>query len=384
MALSDAENSIYQKSLTYIADLSLNLMAVKVDNHPTDFLSWCTELLSLCHQGINRDLLELNQFKPLEKLEKLLANGISVSQLKMLRIAPWPIFLSFIEQQTENHALDERLKLLDYMSKLNVCGLGEMSDNDRLAYAGKHTSNHDHMIYKFDVEWFASTKVAKVFHSLLSEQTEQFEQALSYIPLSGEVSAEHYRNFTCAYKAIFTNFTENKSSGEKPPLAPATRLLAMRRPDQFVALTNAKLEVICQGLGLIKFTGFDFENYWHELIVTIRTCPWWHQEQPTSEFEFKIWQSRAILIDLFLFADKDLAYNSNFLRLRDKALNKPRKLNPSTRTSSKLTVEQRVDAALAADDTPEYLKGKRDSIISSVKQGKTVEQVINLMKAIFG
>jgi len=383
MALSDAENSIYQKSLTYIADLSLNLMAVKVSNHPEDFLAWCTELLSLCRQGINRDLLEADQFKPLEKLEALLANGISVSQLKMLRIAPWPIFVSFIENQAENHALKERLSLLDYIRTLSSCSLDSMSDNDRLAFAGKHTNYHDYTVYDFDVEWFASTKGAKVFHTLLSEKSAEFEHALSYIPISGEVNPEHYRNFSRAYKQIFANYKVNKTSGEKAPLAPATRLLAMRRPDHFVALTNAKLEVLCQGLGLIKFNNFDFESYCQELIGTIRSCAWWHQEQPANDLEHKIWQARAILVDLFLFVDEDVAFNSNFLRLRDKALNKPRASNSSRRTKVKLTVAEQVDQALAVEGTPEFLKGKRESIISSVKQGKSVEQVLMLMRAIF-
>ncbi len=385
MALSDAENTIYNKSLSYISELSLNLMAVKVTHHPEDFLGWCTELLSLSQNGINRDLLDVEQFKPLEKLEQLLTLGISVSQLKMLRIAPWPLFVAFIEQQAESHALEERFALLDYIHNLNACSLAEMSENDRLTYAGKHTNNHHYTVYDFDVEWFASTKGAKLFHTLLVEQAEDFQQALNYIPLTGDVTPAQYRDFEKAYKRIFSHYKKNKSNGEKAPLAPATRLLAMRRPDQFIALTNAKLEVLCQGLGLIKFNGFDFDSYWHELISTIRTCAWWHQAQPEAERELKIWQARAIFVDLFLFADKNLAFNSNYLRLRDKALNKPRRaINSSRRINTKLTIEEQVDQALEAEDTPEYLKGKRDSIITSVKQGKTVEQVISLMRAIFG
>lgn len=38
MALSDIENSHYQKALTYISELSLNLMAVKVTHYPEDFM----------------------------------------------------------------------------------------------------------------------------------------------------------------------------------------------------------------------------------------------------------------------------------------------------------------------------------------------------------
>jgi len=385
MALSDAENSIYQKALTYVAELSLNLMAVKVSNHPEDFLGWCTELLGICKQGVNRDLLEKEQFKPLEKLELILELGASATQLKMARIAPWPIFVSFIDQQAEVHALEERFTLLEYITALDNQPLCEMTELDRLAFAGKHTNKHSHTVYDFDIEWFASTKGAKVFHVLLAEQPSDFDHALSFIPLTGDVTPSQYQQFVKAYKKIFSDYTKDKEKGEKSPLAPATRLLAMRRPDQFIALTNTKIDVLCQGLGIVKFNGFDFESYWQDLIGTLRTFAWWHQSEPSDEHELKIWRARAILADLFLFADEDLAFSSNFLRLREKALNiSEGSYKSSSRARVKLTIEEQVDLALSADDMPEYVIGKRDSILKEVKNGKTVEHVIGLMRAIFG
>ncbi|GAA6173512.1 hypothetical protein NBRC116592_31820 [Colwellia sp. KU-HH00111] len=385
MALSDTENSLYQKSLTYIAKISLNLLAVKVSNKPADFLGWCVELLSICKQGVNRDLLEADQFKPLEKLEAVLELGASASQLKMLRIAPWPVFVSFIEQQTEVHAFEERLRLLDYMSVQREALLQEMTELDRLAFAGKHTSKHAHTKYDFDVEWFTSTKGAKIFHSLLAEQASDFDYALSFIPLTGDVTPAQYQQFVHAYKNIFTRYTKDKKNGEKASLIPATRLLAMRRPDQFIALTNAKIDVLCQGLGIVKFNSYDFDGYWQYLIGTLRTFAWWHESEPSDESEHKIWCSRAILIDLFLYADQDTAFNSNYLRLREKALNiTDGTYKPSSKTRTKLTVDEQVDLALSADDLPEYIVAKRESIITEVKKGKSVDHVIGLMRAIFG
>ncbi|MFT6206666.1 MAG: hypothetical protein ACJA0T_000569 [Colwellia sp.] len=43
-----------------------------------------------------------------------------------------------------------------------------------------------------------------------------------------------------------------------------------------------------------------------------------------------------------------------------------------------------MDKALTSEDLPAYLQGKRDSIIIQVKNGKSVEQAIGLMRAIFG
>ena len=360
-------------------------MAVKVTNHPEDFLGWCVELLGICKKGINRDLLDDDQLKPLEKLITILELGASASQLKMARIAPWPIFVAFIEQQSQLHALEERLALLNYVRDLEQTPLAEMTELDRLVFAGKHTNKHNHTVYNFDIELFASTKGAKIFNNLFAEQASDFDEALSFIPLTGDVTPAQYQQFVSAYKAIFSAYTKVKEKGEKAPLAPASRLLAMRRPDQFIAVTNAKIDILCQGLGIVKFNSFDFESYWQDLIGTLRTFSWWHQSQPSEAREFEIWQARAILVDLFLFVDEDFACNSNYLRIRDKKLKTSESsYKSSRRVRVKLTTEEIVDLALAENDIPDYIRNKRDTIISEVKKGKKVEHVINLMQAIFG
>ncbi len=409
MALSDAENALYQNALKFVSEITLNLMAVKVENRPEDFLGWCKELIDICRHGINFDLLEPEQFKPLKKLEETLVTAASVCQLKMTRIAPWGLYVDFIQQQADIYALEERLRLLDYIATLREKPLAEMSENDLLTFAGKHTSNHLHHIYNFDVEWFASTKGAKIFHTILLEQPADFDHALGFIPLEGDITPDQYRSFSRAYQKIFSAYTKEKSLGEKAPLAAATRLLAMRRPDQFVALTNSKIDVLCQGLCVTKFNGFDFDRYWQEMIGTIRTCAWWHQAEPSSEtlatapvtsapvaeddeanavvesIERKIWKARALFLDVFLFADETVALNSNYLRLRDKKLNKSSATPQTTgKVRTKETAEMLVDRALGDDSLPEYIQGKRESIISEVKNGKSVEHVIGLMRAIFG
>lgn len=385
MALSEAESAIYQNALKNITEITLNLMAVKVENRPEDFLGWCTELIDVCRNRINMDLLEPEQYPTLKKLEQVLVLGASVSQFKMARIAPWPIFVGFIQQQAKLHGLEERLALLDYIDVIKGKPLAEMVELERLAFIGKHTNGHCPTLYNFDVEWFASTKGAKVFQTLIAEQPEKFDQALSFIPETGDVTPAQYQQFVEAYKAIFANYTIEKPSGEKAPLAPATRLLAMKRPDQFIALTNAKIDVLCQGLSIAKFNSFDFENYWQDMIGTMRTFAWWHQTEPEDEAELKIWQARAILVDLFMFADEDFAFGSNYLRLKDQKLNKSESTYVSTRrVRTKLTPEQLVDQALENEELPEYLQEQRETLIKQVKKGKSPEQAITLLRAIFG
>ncbi|MEW6999539.1 hypothetical protein AADZ86_17760 [Colwelliaceae bacterium BS250] len=379
MSLGSLENQIYQNVLKYVADIALNLMAVKVENHPEDFVSWCKELHKLCKHGVNVDLLEPEQLKPLKKLQETLETGISICQLKMMRIVPWPIFVEFINNNAELQALNERLALLDYVKDLAPKPLSEMIEEDVLTFSGKHNAKHDISVYNFDVEWFAGTKGAKVFHTLLISHASEFDIALSHIPLTGEVSYENYQAFVSHYQSIFSEHTD----GDKAPMVAATRLLAMRRPDQFVALTNAKIDSICQGLNITKFNNQSFTGYWNELILTIRSCTWYKQAEPTDAQELRLWQARVILIDTFMFADSSLAQNSNYVRMRDK----PTKIRVGVARSvkrSKESAESIVDKALAADDIPEYLLEMRNSIVNSVKDGKPVEKAISLMRSIFG
>jgi hypothetical protein len=385
MPLSESENFIYQNVLKYVPELSLNLMAIKVTERPEDFLSWCHELLKLSRDNLNMDLLEPEQLIPLKKLHETLKASISRAQVKMTRIAPWPIFCQFIQQQNDNHALEERLRLLHYIDEIKTQSLSEMIEEDKLAFAGKHNSKHDISIYNFDVEWFASTKSAKVFHQLLSKQSQAFDQALSYIPLHGDVTPEEYKRFVSAYKLIFSSCTSDKPSGEKAPLAPATRLLAMRRPDQFIALTTSKIDIFCQGFSIAKFNSFDFSAYWQDMIGTIRTCAWWHQASPENAEELELWKNRVILLDVFLLAEKDGTEKSNYVRLRDKSLKKTTSSSPTVaRKRTKESAEALVDRALENEELPEYLLSKRDTLIHQVKEGKSIEQAISLIRAIFG
>ena len=330
-------------------------------------------------------VLEDQQLPSLKKLDQALVLGASVSQFKMARIAPWPIFTAFIEQQASLHALDERLALLDYVQTIKHKSLVEMSEVERLTFAGKHTHQHDHTTYNFDVEWFASTKGAKVFHTFLAQQPESFDLALSHIPESGDVTPAQYQKFVSAYKKIFTGYTVDKEAGEKPPLAAATRLLAMKRPDQFIALTNAKIDIFCRGLSITKFNAFDFDSYWQDMIGTLRTFAWWHQAEPEDVRELKLWHVRAVLVDLFLFADEDFALSSKYLRIRDKKSNSTASSYKSSRLArTKLTPDEIVDQALAEDGLPQYMQAQRATILKQVKAGKSVEHAISIIRAIFG
>jgi hypothetical protein len=378
MSLSDAENLTYENALKQATEISLNLMAVKVENHPEDFSGWCHELIDICTNRINFELLEQHQLPFVKKLNDLLVLGVSVSQLKMLKITPWPIMASFIEKNAKLQALDEKLALLSYLKITKQQTLSEMIQEDRLAFAGKHTASHDPSIYKFDVEWFGSTKSAKNFHQLLQNNPELLDKALANIPTEGDVSEQDYQNFVIDYLAA-----HNVLDDVKPTLAPATRLLAMHRPDVFLPLTNSKLDSLCAAFEVPKLNNKDFDRYYKDIIQAMHVMPWYRAKCPETELEQQLWSVRALLPTLFYYVDENTASNSNYLKL----LNKPKRVTKTgtTRTKrGKESAETLVDRALEADDIAEHIKSKRDSIIAEVVKGRTVAETISLMRMIFG
>ncbi|WP_435276825.1 hypothetical protein ACMAZF_07780 [Psychrobium sp. nBUS_13] len=380
MSLSASQSAIYQKILEQVAPLSLNLMAVKVERQPDDFLAWCHELLDVCVNRINRDLMDEIQFKPLKKVISLLTLATSVTQLTMAKAAPWVIYQEFINSQAQRHGLEERLRLLDFVSKLDTSTLSELSVEDRLAFVGKHTNDHDTALYNFDVQWFGQTKTAKGFHELLSVNPAAFDDALSKIPDEGEVTQSQFADFVGSFMVAII------STGEKPSLAVATRLLAMKRPDQFVTISSTKLDELCQGLNIAKLKLHDFEAYWTDVIGTIRTMPWYSSEQPSDESELALWNNRVVLMDLLFWCDEEHAQQSNYLKLK----NKPARKSTSKAGGGKVTRRSKessteiVDRVLAMEGTSDFIKAQRNSIIAQVESGKKIDEVITLLSKIFG
>ncbi|NOU52943.1 hypothetical protein HG263_20795 [Pseudoalteromonas sp. JBTF-M23] len=378
MALGEQESQIYQNILKQATEISLNLMAVKVENHPEDFLLWCYELLDVAKNRLNFDLLDDHQLPTVKKLHDQLISAISFLQLKTLRITPWPVLVAFVEQHRDALAIDEQLKLTAYLADKRTTPLKEMIVEDRLAFSGKHAASLDTSVYNFDVEWFCSTKSAKGFHQLFADLPGAFDEALAHIPAEGEVSEQDYQQFVVAYLLAFNG------SDEKPTLAPATRLLAMRRPDVFTPISSSKLDALCSAFGITKLNNRDFERYWQDIVLTIHAMPWFKMPTPANEFEQQLADIKALLPCWFYYADKDTAEGSNYLKL----LNKPQRTTSSggkkTVRRGKESAEVLVDRALSDESIPEHIRAKRDSIVAEVEKGRSVDETISLMRTIFG
>jgi hypothetical protein len=202
--------------------------------------------------------------------------------------------------------------------------------------------------------------------------------ALSHIPLEGEITFENYMDFVRGYITAFAAV-----DNEKATLAPATRLLAMRRPDFFTPVTAASLDILCQAFGLVRLNNQDFDRYWHDIVMAIHKQPWFIATTPEAEEEQALWQYKALVPCWFAYYSDDAKENSNYY----KALHKPKRASSeksSGRKRGKESAEALVDRALAAEDMPHHIKNMRDSIVKEVAAGRSVDETITLMRTIFG
>lgn len=111
-------------------------------------------------------------------------------------------------------------------------------------------------------------------------------QAIDLIPLNGDIPHKLYQQY-------FDTFTGGNESSN--PIATATRLLAMKRPDQFVCVNNANRETLCKQFG-INDKGFDAGSYWL-LIEKIRKTPWFNAPDDGSD----LFKYRVALLDCLVY-----------------------------------------------------------------------------------
>ena len=87
---------------------------------------------------------------------------------------------------------------------------------------------------------------------------------------------------------------------KKPTLAPATRLLAMRRPDVFTPISNNRLDALCGALGVSKLKNTDFERYWQDIVQKIQTLSWFKMAKADNELEEQLVSIKALIPCFFL------------------------------------------------------------------------------------
>lgn len=204
----------------------------------------------------------------------------------------WAEFVALVKQDV-THGLEGRLQVLESMGVLfrKKPNFSELELDDRKRIAGLMTQKEDSP----DWAWFGAMRASPSFGTTIKKNSEGISAALDHIPLIGPVNEEDYENFKADFLA---SFDDNLRAGGG--IATGTRLLAMKRPDQFVCINKPNKKGIGDHFGR-AWTTLSLDNYWERIVLQIRSSPWWLAPEPTSILEKRIWAGRAAMLDAIYY-----------------------------------------------------------------------------------
>lgn len=204
----------------------------------------------------------------------------------------WPSYLKKIKLD-EQHGFDERLALLDWIQQA-FASKPHFKDLD--AQARRAIAGLPNQVME-SAAWFGSMKGAGIFKNAVIERPGHLSDALDHIPASGTVTRTQYQCFINEFCKAFPNGGDGVGT--------ATRLISIKRPDQFLCVDSANRNRLAKDVGIIRADLLDYERYWDEVVERIIDAPWWKSEPPVSGKDLKAWKARAAMLDALLYEPKE-------------------------------------------------------------------------------
>lgn len=222
------------------------------------------------------------------------------NQNKQIKGMSWEEYYKAVKN--DGHDLLERLDILKKAKEYFKLSFEELSELQRKNIGGVKKVGDNIQ------NWFLFGRMpSQLFANRLSDHDEKGENglkksymkisnALEFIPISGPVTKKQFDD-------CISYFKSHRGWGYK--VSTVSRLLAMKRPDQFFCIT---------GLGEKNgnFHNFQeyfetpkkidtFDDYWSFVIENVRSQSWFNGPQPVDPAQLEIWNARVALMDALFY-----------------------------------------------------------------------------------
>lgn len=208
----------------------------------------------------------------------------------------WPEFVK-LARRDEYHDFKKRMKLVRAIQQIfsRTPSFANVSAAEAKGIAGVLGKNEAEAegLANLDWGWFGSMGGAGTFAELIGLEDGALAAALDAIPRRGDVTETQFNDYIAAFTAAFSN------SSRVARLAPATRLLAMKRPDAFVCVNGGNTPGLAEALSFAPTT-IKLENYWARVIEPIRQAPWYTSERPIGR-DTELWDARVAMLDAIYY-----------------------------------------------------------------------------------
>ncbi|MEJ6475983.1 phospholipase D family protein [Pseudoalteromonas piscicida] len=199
----------------------------------------------------------------------------------------WDAFLTRIKEDPF-HGFRERCNLLELVRGCFTenNSFADMELGKRKTIAGLPTDWNKYW------GWFGSMRGSGYYHQAINDNNKYISLALDEIPLRGIVTRDNYD----AYIEVFVRAFPNGGHG----VAIASRLLALKRPDQFICLDSKNKTQLCKDFG-IKQSGMEYQRYWDDVVCRIMDSVWWNSPKPQRHETEQVWLGRAAMLDAIFY-----------------------------------------------------------------------------------
>jgi hypothetical protein len=238
-----------------------------------------------------RLIWEKNRHKIAELTTKLRKNGKNKIVLDLSTLN-WDEYFRKVTIDDIFDSTKDRLLLLSETRKWFEATkhLKDMSTSKRTAIAGFYSKPIDGIMPGINWGWFGSMKGSGNFKRTVKRNNPFLSSALDAIPLDGKITRNDFENFRKEFM---------KSFEYKNPIAVATRLLCIKRPDYFVGINKANQSAICGAFDSKKT--LNLNEYWDKIILKIFDSKWWNAPIPKGKDELEVYKARAAFLDVIYY-----------------------------------------------------------------------------------
>lgn len=208
----------------------------------------------------------------------------------------WQDFVKGARQDL-HHDFKERMELMREIQRMfaGTASFGDLSVAEWKGIAGVlgDREAEEVKLDGFDWGWFGSMGGAGTFAELIGQLDTALADALDAIPKRGTVTEAQFNAFVAAFT---TAFSEAPRTARLPP---ATRLLAMKRPDVFVCVNGRNTAGLAKALSFAPTT-IRLDNYWERVIEPIQQAPWYNAPRPAGR-DMELWDARVAMLDAIYY-----------------------------------------------------------------------------------
>ena len=139
-----------------------------------------------------------------------------------------------------------------------------------------------------DCRYFGSMQGAGQYKKAINSGT-AIAKAIDIIPLQGEITKKQFNEYCRVFKRTSKN-----------PLACATRLLAMKRPDVFICIDSKNKKRLCKAFRIPQ-SHLTLDSYWELIVERVKGMVWFEQEGKGRDKDVKRYQ--VAMMDCFYYEE---------------------------------------------------------------------------------